>query len=127
MTYEVKAVRWDHGWELHIKGIGVTQSRTLAEAESMVRDYLELDDQPDAATAQVVIRPDLGGVESVAYAARQKLSTAQVAQAEAARASREAVKALLGIGLSTSDAAAVMGVSKSRVSQLAHHASRKAG
>jgi hypothetical protein len=29
----VTARRWAHGWELHIDGVGVTQSRTLASAE----------------------------------------------------------------------------------------------
>jgi hypothetical protein len=27
--YAVTAKRWKHGWELHIDGVGVTQSRTL--------------------------------------------------------------------------------------------------
>jgi hypothetical protein len=31
--YHVTARRWAHGWELHIDGVGVTQSRTLASAE----------------------------------------------------------------------------------------------
>ncbi len=26
MAYTVNAKRWEHGWELHIDGIGVTQS-----------------------------------------------------------------------------------------------------
>lgn len=41
MRYEVRAKRWEHGWELHIDGLGVTQSRTLAGAEPMVRGYIE--------------------------------------------------------------------------------------
>lgn len=31
-TYQVTARRWELGWELHIKGIGVTQAATLASA-----------------------------------------------------------------------------------------------
>jgi uncharacterized protein YhdP len=48
--YTVTAKRWDHGWELHIDGEGVTQTRTLANAGQQVRDYLSLlhDDEPDA-------------------------------------------------------------------------------
>jgi hypothetical protein len=34
----VCAKRWKRGWELHIDGIGVTQSRNLSGAEQMVRD-----------------------------------------------------------------------------------------
>ena len=36
-TYQVRAKRWEHGWELHIEGVGVTQSRTLWDAEDMAR------------------------------------------------------------------------------------------
>ena len=41
--YEVTATRWERGWELDIDGVGVTQSRTLRDAEERVRDYLRLD------------------------------------------------------------------------------------
>ena len=40
-TYTVRATRWAHGWELHIDGVGVTQSRNLDGAGQMVRDYIE--------------------------------------------------------------------------------------
>jgi hypothetical protein len=40
-TYGVRARRWAHGWELHVEGVGVTQSRNLDGAERMVRDYIE--------------------------------------------------------------------------------------
>lgn len=40
--YEVTARRWEHGWELHIDGVGVTQSRTLTSAQHMARDYLAI-------------------------------------------------------------------------------------
>ena len=39
-TYQVRAKRWEHGWELHIEGVGVTQSRTLWDAEDMARDLI---------------------------------------------------------------------------------------
>ncbi|MFD0560132.1 hypothetical protein ACFQ3B_24195 [Stackebrandtia endophytica] len=37
---DVRTVRWAHGWELHISGVGVTQCDTLSHAAAMVRDYL---------------------------------------------------------------------------------------
>lgn len=40
-TYTVHAKRWARGWELHIDGLGVTQSHSLADAELMARDYIE--------------------------------------------------------------------------------------
>lgn len=39
-TYHVRAERWEHGWELHIEGVCVTQSRTLWDAEEMARDLI---------------------------------------------------------------------------------------
>ncbi|MGH3631525.1 MAG: acyl-CoA dehydrogenase family protein, partial [Sciscionella sp.] len=30
VTYHVRAKRWAHGWELHVDGVGVTQSASLA-------------------------------------------------------------------------------------------------
>ena len=42
-TYEVLAKKWRRGWELHIAGVGVTQSRSLADAAKMARDYVASD------------------------------------------------------------------------------------
>jgi hypothetical protein len=61
-TYVVRAKRWAHGWELHIDGVGVTQSRMLGGAEQMVRDYVETLTDRDVSDATVVIEPDLGGL-----------------------------------------------------------------
>ena len=56
--YNVTARRWKHGWELHIDGVGVTQSRTLDTAEQMVRDYIETLTDKDVSRDAVVITPD---------------------------------------------------------------------
>ena len=55
-TYTVHAKRWKHGWELHIDGLGVTQSRSLRDAESMARDYIALDTdvRPDSFVVEIV-------------------------------------------------------------------------
>jgi predicted XRE-type DNA-binding protein len=121
MTYTVIAKRWEHGWELHIDGIGVTQSRLLADAEALVRDYLAADDVTDAATAEVTIRPDLGGLEDLVSAVRAQTERAQNEQQEAAKAARNLVTQLRQAGLSVADTAAVLGVTKGRVSQLVSH------
>lgn len=39
--FRVIARRWEHGIELHIEGVGVTQSHGVEDAEHMVRDYIE--------------------------------------------------------------------------------------
>jgi len=117
-TYTVRAVRWEHGWELHIDGVGVTQSRTLDSAPGMVRDYIESLTGHDASADEVVIRPDLGGLEDKATAVREWTERVQRETVEAAAASRDLARDLRKAGLSVSDTAAVLGVSRGRVSQL---------
>lgn len=115
MSYTVTAKRWKHGWELHIDGVGTTQSTTLAGAEDMVRDYLELDGLP---VEDIVIRPDLDGLEQDAAQVRAKIARVQRESREAATESRAVARALRTAGLSVTDTAAVLGVSRGRVSQL---------
>lgn len=57
-TYTVIAKRWELGWELHIDGIGVTQSGTLGDAEAMARDYIALDKGIAADSFGVEIVPE---------------------------------------------------------------------
>lgn len=59
-TYTARAKRWEHGWELHIDGVGVTQSHSLLEAEMMVRDYIALDLEVPTDSFNVEIEPELG-------------------------------------------------------------------
>jgi hypothetical protein len=83
-TYVVRAKRWAHGWELHIDGVGVTQSRTLDGAEQMVRDYVETLTDRDVSDATVVIEPDLGGLEAEAADVRKQIERAQRENRQAA-------------------------------------------
>jgi DNA-directed RNA polymerase specialized sigma subunit len=118
-TYEVKARHWKHGWELHIDGIGVTQSRSLAEAETMVRDYIETLTGVDASRAQVVVTPEVGdGLDEEARAAREAVAAADRATRTAAARSRRVARDLKQAGLSGRDIAAILKVSAQRVSQL---------
>ena len=84
MAYTVTAKRWEHGWELHIDGIGVTQSRLLSDAEAMVRDYLATDDVPDAEPPHHD-PPDLGGLEDLVQAVRAQTERAQHEQQDQPR------------------------------------------
>lgn len=123
MTYTVRAARWAHGWELDIEGVGVTQSHNLAGAEEMVRDYLSADiGDAAAATVEVRIVPDLGGIERVAAEVRDTNAALAKAVTAAGERSREVAQRLLDEGLTGSDAAAVLGVSKQRLSQLRRRA-----
>lgn len=118
MSYTVRAVRWEHGWELHIDGVGVTQSRRLTQAERMVRDYLRLDGYRDFATADIVITPEVAGM--VRRVGRLRTEAAALAQAQEriATESRAIARELRARGLTGTDTAAVLGVSPQRVSQL---------
>jgi DNA-directed RNA polymerase specialized sigma24 family protein len=118
MTYTVHARHWERGWELHVDGIGVTQSRTLAGAEAMIRDYLRLDGHADWKDASLAILPDLDGLEARVARARELTRSAERAQLDAAHEARAVARALRAEGLSVSDTATVLGVSRGRVSQL---------
>jgi DNA-directed RNA polymerase specialized sigma subunit len=118
-SYSVVAKRWTNGWELHVEGEGVTQVRTLADAEDQVRDYLETLHEASASAAQVVVFVDLDGYEREVYAARIASAEAQEALRDAAERSRKVAWALRHEkGMSVTDTAAVMGISRGRVSQL---------
>jgi hypothetical protein len=118
-TYRVRAKRWAHGWELHIEGVGVTQSHTLHDAEPMARDYIALDTGTDPDSFDVEITPEIGGeLGEKTAAARRAVTEAEDARRAAAVRSRDAARELQGAGLSGRDIAAVLQVSPQRVSQL---------
>lgn len=118
--YQVKAVRWEHGWELHVEGVGVTQCRTLATAAQQVRDFVatELDRDVDPAdTVHLTIEVGNGIEDEVAHA-REMTTHAAQAQKTAAAEARRVARRLRSSGLSVADTAAVMDVTKGRISQL---------
>lgn len=122
MTYHVTAKRWSLGWELHVEGVGVTQSSSLATAPKMAREYivsmLDLPDE-DMDRIEVSIVPELDpALASETEAAKEATRRAEQARDEAARKSRQAVRDLQAAGLSGTDVAEVLGVSTQRVSQL---------
>lgn len=118
--YTARAKHWKRGWELHIEGVGVTQVRTLATAEQQVRDYLESLLEIDATDVTIDVVPELGDLTARAAAAREATEAAAIAQREAAAQARTVVTELRKAGLSVADVAAVLGVSRGRISQLAH-------
>ncbi|GLI02950.1 helix-turn-helix domain-containing protein [Phytohabitans aurantiacus] len=119
VTYEVRARHWAHGWELHIDGVGVTQSRSLADAEEMVRDYITLDLGVKPHSFELIIRPEVGdGLDRDVADVRREIREAEEAQLKAAERSRALVRQLVARGLSGKDTARVLGISPQRVSQL---------
>jgi hypothetical protein len=120
-VYNVRASRWAHGWELHIDGVGVTQSHNLTTAEDMVRDYIALDLGVEPDSFGVTITPEIGeGLDEDVAAVRRKIREAEQAQLLAAERSRALVRRLATKGLSGKEIAKVLGVSPQRVSQLLH-------
>jgi hypothetical protein len=115
----VRARRWARGWELHIDGVGVTQSHSLSDAEEMVRDYIALDADVDPYSFDVVIVAEVGdGLDGDIADVRRAIREAEQAQVHAAERSRALVRQLAAKGLSGKDTAKVLGVSPQRVSQL---------
>ncbi|NEE02893.1 sigma factor-like helix-turn-helix DNA-binding protein [Phytoactinopolyspora halotolerans] len=84
----------------------------------MVRDYIASVYDLDGVTDDVVIVPELGSLGARAASARKRVAEVEKARREAAREAREVARQLRANGLSLSDTAAVLGVSRGRVSQL---------
>ena len=116
-VYTARAVRWSGGWELHVEGVGVTQVRILSKARQQVRDLIETyTGRPTTGDViTIVTDPE---IDHRAELVRQRTTEAARAQSEAAKAARELARDLRRQGLSVSDIAEVMGVTRGRVSQL---------
>lgn len=116
----VTAKRWAKGWELHIDGHGVTQSRTLADAPQQAVDYLESLHDVVVDTEDVVVVPALP--EQLLSEIRQARSDVRRAERELARAAAEQRRVALALRteahMSVSDTASLMDVSRGRISQL---------
>ena len=118
-TYTVHVKRWAQGWELHIDGVGVTQSRSLGDAERMTRDYIETVTDHDTTSDQVIILPAVGGgLDEAVQAARDAVASADRERHEAAAQVRQVVRDMSQAGLSGRDIAHLLNVSAQRVSQL---------
>ena len=122
-VFHVVARRWTYGWELTVRDqsglIGVTQSRTLSSAESMVRDYVALSEDIEPDSFDVDISVELGGeLQDEAEKASGAVRAAEQAQRDAAARSRQFARRLKESGLSGADIAVVLKVSAQRVSQL---------
>lgn len=119
-TYKVDARRWDHGWELHVEGVGVTQSKSLHSAARIAREYISLvQGISDESTIEVEILPKIdNALGKEVIAARKAVHELAERQRQVAALSRAAAKDLAGSGLSGADIAVVLDVSPQRVSQL---------
>ena len=119
-AYTVNARRWEHGWELHVEGVGVTQSKSLHSASRIAREYISLVRSiNDESTIDVEIRPHIdNALGDEVIAARKAVHELGERQREVAALSRTAARDLAASGLSGADIAVVLEVSPQRVSQL---------
>jgi hypothetical protein len=63
--YLVRVAPWEGGYELRVaRVLGVTQCTELADAEAMVRSWLQLDGEPDAATATIRLVRDVSSADT---------------------------------------------------------------
>ena len=117
-TITVTARRWDEGWELIIDDGNTTQVRTLDKATQQVRDYLDTQDEgTDHSDWEIAIVPDIPGLGEIRKA-QQAMADALTSQRNAAQAMRAEIQKLRR-SFSVTDTAAILGVSRGRVSQLA--------
>lgn len=116
-TYRTTAKRWARGWELHVHGVGVTQVRTLDQARRQACDLVAtMTDRPvDEESISLVL--ELDGLEEQAADARRQMAEAEELRSRAAEAVRTVAADLRSAGLSVTDIATVLGVSRPRVSQ----------
>ena len=115
-TYTVTAKRWEHGWELHIDDVGVTQSHSLRDAPAMAREYIAMMLEVPMTEIDVDITPDVGPeLNREAAEARTAIRAAEETQRMAAESSRVVVRKLKDAGLSGADVAAYLRISPQRV------------
>ncbi|MDN5594454.1 MAG: antitoxin HicB [Brevibacterium aurantiacum] len=115
----VTARRWTRGWELELDEENVTQVSSLSHAPQQVRDYLDTI-RPDISHAEWKINIVFGDSDLAEEITTMKEMTSKAAelQIEAGRKSRAVVRDLRSLGLSVSEVATALDISKGRVSQL---------
>ncbi len=118
-TITVTAHRWQGGWELHTNGDPITQARTLPQAPQQVRDYYDtIDPDVDHSGWTIEVIPDIGPLGDEVTEVRAETREAEEAVSSAARRARSVVRHLREAGYSVTDSAAILGVSRGRISQL---------
>jgi len=115
----VRTTSWKLGWELELDEDHHTQVRTLPQAVQQVHDYLDtMEPDVNHDDWEIDIQLDIGPVIDQVKAAKAASAAAAAATREAAQLMREAVWQLRHQGLSVTDIAWILGVSRGRVSQL---------
>lgn len=102
---------------IEVPGVGVTQSRTLADAPRWASGLVEA--MTGQVGAAVQVTPAVKGVDLAELrAARTQMANAEEAVTVASRTIRRAVRAMTSGGVTQQDAATIVGVSRQRIQQL---------
>jgi len=121
MKYTVRARRSGAWWAIDVPELpGVfSQARRLDRVESMARDAIALFLDIDPATLEIRVETNLpSDLRRDVDAVGRLRADADRLQAESSVAMRRLTHELMGRGLSVRDAAAILGISHQRVSQL---------
>lgn len=121
MTYTARARRTGAWWAIDVPDLpGVySQVRRLDRVESMARDAIALFLDVDPATLEIRVETNLPSeLRRDVDAVGRLRAEADRLQVESSGAMRHVTHELLGRGLSVRDAAAILGISHQRVSQL---------
>ncbi len=115
----ITARRWSGGWELWNEDNCWTQVASLDKARQQVIDYLDtIQEDVDHSAWEIEVAPEIGALGEEVAAARAATEQAAEATAAAAKRSRDVARRLRHAGFSVRDSAAILGVSRGRVSQL---------
>ena len=128
MTYTARSRRSGAWWAIDVPELpGVySQARRLDRVESMARDAIALFLDVDPATLEIRVETNLpSDLRRDVDALGRLRAEADRVQAESSGAMRNLTHELLGRGLSVRDAAAILGISHQRVSQLVHTESER--
>lgn len=120
-TYNAVASREGKYWVVTVEGVGVTQARRLAEVKHMAADLVSVMTDRPVEESDVHVVPRLRpGLSTRVAAARAAAAEADAAQRQAGALNRAVARDLLDEGLSSTDTAEVLGLSRQRISQLVH-------
>lgn len=120
MQVTVTAHKWRGGWELHHGDDCWTQVTDLRNARQQVVDYLDtVNENVDHSNWSIEVIPEIGDLAREVAASREAAQRASEATQEAAVRSRVVVRHLREAGYTVADSAAILGVSRGRISQLA--------
>jgi hypothetical protein len=125
--FKIEVTRDGKWWMIHIPEIdGLTQARRLAEAETMAREYIALDqnipyDDIKIETASVRMeQPEFRELLELARSIRNRRAHVQQLEQDVLRDSIEFAHMLTTYGVPVRDIAELLDVSPQRVSQLAN-------